>query len=56
MARKSLALVIGYHLTLLFYSIICATALVKSATLISSDKQLSKIVDLNVLSLKRFCE
>jgi len=37
-------------------SIICATALVKSATLISSDKQLSKIVDLDVLSLKRFCE
>jgi hypothetical protein len=37
-------------------SIICATALVNRATLISNDKQLSKIVDLDILSLEEFCK
>ena len=36
-------------------SIICATAMVNSATLISNDKQLSKIVGLDVVSLEVFC-
>ena len=35
-------------------SIICATALVNGATLISNDKQLSKIDGLDVLSLEGF--
>lgn len=35
-------------------SIICATALVSGATLISNDKQLSKIEGLDVLSLEMF--
>ncbi|CAA6827041.1 MAG: PilT protein domain protein [uncultured Sulfurovum sp.] len=35
-------------------SIICATALVSGATLISNDKQLSKIEGLDVLSLEIF--
>ncbi|MDQ7084911.1 MAG: type II toxin-antitoxin system VapC family toxin [Sulfurovum sp.] len=35
-------------------SIICATALSNNATLISNDKQLSKIIDLKVLSLEMF--
>ncbi|MFK5975138.1 MAG: PIN domain-containing protein [Sulfurovum sp.] len=35
-------------------SIICATALISGATLISNDKQLSKISDLNILSLEEF--
>lgn len=35
-------------------SIICATAMVNNATLISNDKQLSKILDLNVLTLDKF--
>jgi predicted nucleic acid-binding protein len=35
-------------------SIICATALVSGATLISNDKQLSKIDGLDVLSLEMF--
>ena len=37
-------------------SIICATALINGATLISNDKQLSKIVDLDILSLEEFCK
>jgi hypothetical protein len=36
-------------------SIICATALVNGATLISNDKQLSKIIGLEILSLEDFC-
>ena len=36
-------------------SIICATALVSNATLISNDKQLSKIVGLDILTLEVFC-
>jgi len=36
-------------------SIICATAL-NRATLISNDKQLSKIIDLDILSLEEFCK
>lgn len=36
-------------------SIICATALVSNATLISNDKQLSKVVGLDILSLEKFC-
>lgn len=36
-------------------SIICATALVNHTTLISNDKQLSKIIGLDVLSLEEFC-
>ncbi|SFV55633.1 hypothetical protein MNB_SV-12-569 [hydrothermal vent metagenome] len=35
-------------------SIICATALVNGAILISNDKQLSKIEGLDVLSLEEF--
>jgi predicted nucleic acid-binding protein len=35
-------------------SIICATALVYGTTLISNDKQLSKIADLKILSLENF--
>jgi len=35
-------------------SIICATALVNGITLISNDKQLSKIVDLDMLSLEEY--
>lgn len=35
-------------------SIICATAFVSEATLISNDKQLSKIADLNIFSLEEF--
>jgi predicted nucleic acid-binding protein len=35
-------------------SIICATALVYGTTLISNDKQLSKISDLKILSLEEF--
>jgi predicted nucleic acid-binding protein len=37
-------------------SIICATSLINRATLISNDKQLSKIVDLKILSLEEFCK
>ncbi|MCH9741343.1 MAG: type II toxin-antitoxin system VapC family toxin [Epsilonproteobacteria bacterium] len=37
-------------------SIISATALVSGATLISNDKQLSKIADLSVLSLEEFLD
>ena len=36
-------------------SIICATALINRATLISNDKQLSKIVNLDISSLENFC-
>jgi len=36
-------------------SIICATAIVHNATLISNDKQLSQILDLDILSLEEFC-
>ncbi len=36
-------------------SIICATAMVNGATLISNDKQLSKIIGLDVVSLEAFC-
>jgi len=35
-------------------SIICATALVNKASLISNDKQLRKIVDLKIFSLEEF--
>ena len=35
-------------------SIICATSIVNHATLISNDKQLSKILDLDILSLEEF--
>ena len=35
-------------------SIICATALVNKATLISNDKQLSKIIGLEILSLEEY--
>lgn len=34
-------------------SIICATALVNGATLISNDKQLKKIVELEIISLEK---
>jgi predicted nucleic acid-binding protein len=37
-------------------SIICATALLSESTLISNDKQLSKIADLNILSLEEFLD
>jgi predicted nucleic acid-binding protein len=37
-------------------SIICATALAHNATLVSHDKQLSKILGLDILSLEEFCE
>jgi len=46
----------NYGIKLPDSSIIYTTALVNGATLVSSDKQLSKIVDLDVLNLKRFCE
>ena len=36
-------------------SIICATALVNDTTLISNDKQLSKVTGLKILSLEEFC-
>ena len=35
-------------------SIICATVLINKATLISNDKQLSKIKNLDILTLKEF--
>jgi len=35
-------------------SIICATAIVNKATLISNDKQLSKIIGLNILTLEEY--
>jgi len=37
-------------------SIICATALVNKATLVSNDKQLSKIIGLDILSLEEYQE
>jgi hypothetical protein len=37
-------------------SIICATALIHRATLISNDKQLSKIINLDILSLEEYRE
>ena len=37
-------------------SIICATAIIHRATMISNDKQLSKVVDLDMLSLEEFCK
>lgn len=37
-------------------SIICATAIVHDSILISDDKQLSKIKELNVLNLDNFCK
>ena len=35
-------------------SIICATTIVNRTTLISNDKQLSKVGDLDILSLEKF--
>ncbi len=37
-------------------SIICATAIIQDATLVSNDKQLSKVLGLNILTFREFCK